>query len=224
MSLPCIDELFYITLESKTFLKKVYRIPEEKLHFLPLGGIIPDTATKEKVRSRLRKELGMQKDQLLLIHSGKLDVNKRTKEIVNAFKQVTNQNLKLIIIGSMDDDVRMASMPLIDSDPRISYLGWMNSKLLHNYLCAGDLYIQLGGQSVTMQDAICCGCAAALYPYESHKHLLNDSVFYIRNIQDLINILNIVLNDRAILENKRKKSFEIAKNILDYKKLSSAIY
>lgn len=223
-SLPYIDLIFYITIESKIFLKKVYGLPEDKLHFLPLGGVIPENEKRETIRERIRKELCVEKDQLLLIHSGKLDKNKRTHEIVTAFKQVKDQNLRLIIIGSMDDDVRTITMPLIDSDPRINYLGWMKSEILQNYLCAGDLYIQLGGQSVTMQNAVCSGCAAALYPYKSHKHLLNDSVFYIRNTEDLINVINIVLNDRNILEDKQKKSFEIAMDKLDYKKISSTIY
>lgn len=222
--LPYIDKILYITYETSIFLKDAYGIPDNCLRFFPLGGILPETEKRETVRKKIRSELELKEDHILLIHSGKLDAKKRTAEIVNAFRQVPDQNLRLVIIGSMDEDVSASTTPIIKADPRIHYLGWLNSGLLQDYLCAGDLYVQLGGQSATMQNALCCGCAAALYPYESHKYLLNDSVFYIKNLIDLIDIIKTVSNDRSILEEKRKKSFNVAKNVLDYKKISALIY
>ena len=222
--LSYIEKVLYITYETKIFLRKVYGIPETKLQFFPLGGNIPESETREIIRKKIRSEIKVNDDQILVIHSGKLDEKKRTLEIVQAFRQVTSQNLKLIIIGSMENKVSEATIPLIDTDSRIHYLGWLSSELLQDYLCAGDLYVQLGGQSATMQNALCSGCAAALYPYESHKFLLNDSVFYIENMNDLALTLRDISLDRSVLENKRKKSFDLAKNILDYEKIASLIY
>ena len=130
----------------------------------------------------------------------------------------------MIIIGSMDEKTSILTIPLINSDPRIIYLGWLNSNVLQDYLCASDLYIQLGGQSATMQNALCCGCAAAIFPYLSHQYLLGDSVFYIENQDDLIRILKIISSDVSTLEKKRKESNTIAENVLDYKKISAKIY
>jgi glycosyltransferase involved in cell wall biosynthesis len=222
--LPYIDKILYITYETLIFLKDAYGIPEHYLQFFPLGGTIPEFEKRESVRNKIRSELKIGEDQILIIHSGKLDAKKRTSEIVNAFREVTNKNLRLLIIGSMDDAVSESTIPIIEADPRIHYLGWVNSSLLQDYLCAGDLYVQLGGQSATMQNAICCGCAAAIYPYESHKFLLKDSVFYINNTDDLIDVLKMVSTDRTILEEKRKISFNIAETILDYKIISAMIY
>ncbi len=222
--LPYIDKILFITFESSTFLQKAYCIPSNLLLFYPLGGIIPEPRKREFVRKQIRSQLKMRDDQILMIHSGKLDVKKKTLNIVDAFRQVSDQNLRLIIIGSMDKDVANSTIPIIDSDSRIHYLGWLNSDLLQDYLCASDLYIQLGGQSVTMQNAVCCGCSAAIFPYESHKYLLNDSVFYIKDESDLVEVIKIVLSDRSILEQKRKESFSIALNVLDYTKISAKIY
>jgi glycosyltransferase involved in cell wall biosynthesis len=222
--LPYIDKVLFITFDTYTFLKDAYKIPDSYLSFFPLGGLIPESGTRENIRSKIRARLEINEDQILIIHSGKLDAKKRTLDIVNAFIQVPDQNLKLIIIGSMDEEVSASTIPLIKSDPRIEYLGWLEADTLRDYLYAGDLYVQLGGQSVTMQNALCCGCAAALYPYESHKFLLNDSVFYIKNMEDLKKVIESISSDRNLLEMKRKKSFAIAKSVLDYENISSKIF
>lgn len=222
--LPYIDKILYITYESSVFLKEMYAIPEKYLLFFPLGGNIPEPTNRENVRKKIRSNLNIDENQIVLIISGKLDRKKRTIDVVNAFVQVRNENLRLLIIGSLNKEIGETVMPLINSDSRIHYLGWLNSNLLQNYLCAGDLYVQLGGQSVTMQNALCCGNAAALYPFESHKFLLNDTVFYIKEKEDLIKVLKLILSDKSILEKKRKESFYIAQRILDYKKITAMIY
>ncbi len=222
--LPYIERILYITYEASVYLENIYGIPRNKLHFFPLGGTIPVPEERDIIRKKIRSELSINEDQILVIHSGKLDVKKRTFETLQAFTQVDNQNIRLVIIGSMTDGVSKLAIPIINSDKRIYYLGWLNNETLQEYLLAGDLYVQLGSQSATMQNALCCGCAAALYPYESHKFLLKNSVFYINNAKDLAEVFKNISLDKTALENKRKESFDLAKNILDYAKISSLLY
>jgi len=222
--LPYIDKIFYITYETLFFLKNEYHISEEYLQFFPLGGTIPQALERNKIRKRIRLALNISEEEILMIHSGRLVPEKRTIETLKAFKQVADMKFRLLIIGTMDKDISAIAMPLINSDSRINYLGWIKGELLKDYLCASDLYLQLGDQSATMQDALCSGCAAAIFPYKSHKYLLNDSVFYIETIDDLVKILKIISTDRSILEEKRRESFFIAENSLDYQKTTRIIY
>lgn len=223
-SLPYIDKLFHITYESKIYLNEIYNISNKYLYFLPLGGFIPGNEERESVRKKIRTELGISDGQIILIHSGKLDAKKRTEEIIDAFVGVKDNNLCLLIIGSLDSNLTQKIESAIKSDPRIKYMGWLDSSLLQDYLCAGDLYVQLGSQSVTMQNALCCGCAAAIYPYESHKYLLKDTVFYVKDSKELSDLLKLIISDKSVLEKKRKESFNLAKDILDYRKISAVIY
>jgi hypothetical protein len=223
-SLKYIDKILYITYESAVYLKEMYGISDKHLLFFPLGGNIPEPDKREYIRKKIRSSFNIDENQILLIISGKFDKIKRTIDVVKAFIEVPNQNLRLLIIGSMNKDISETAMQLINSDSRIHYLGWLNSSLLQDYLCAGDLYVQLGSQSVTMQNALCCGNAAALYPFESHKFLLKDSVFYIEQKEDLIKVIKMISSDNSILEKKRKESFDIAQRILDYEKITAMIY
>lgn len=223
-ALPYIDKVFYITKETKNFLSEFYKVPDSKLDFLPLGGLISDEKVRSDVRKKVRKQLGLSNNDILCVHSGKMDKFKKTADIVNAFTRVPDSRLRLIIIGSMDTDVKAAVEAGINADKRIEYLGWKTKGELLSYLYAGDLYIQPGGQSVTMQNALCAGCTAALYPYESHKFLLGDNVFYIENEADIENLLVRIVSDNSTLKNMKERSFTLAKNVLDYKKIVKKMY
>lgn len=149
---------------------------------------------------------------------------KKTSELVQALHAVQANNLKLLIVGSMTDEVAADVMPVVEADPRIEYLGWKSGEELMDYLCAADLYVQPGTQSATMQNALCCGSAAALYPYESHKYLLGDSVFYIETVEDMKNLFAAISTNPDILEAKRAMSNKIARERLDYKVLAARLY
>ena len=222
--LPCLDKIFFVGYEAKIFAQSLYNIPEDKLEYLPLGGIIIPADEYLKKRSLIRSESHLHDSDILCIHSGKMDEKKRTLELLKAFTVTTGDNLKLFIIGSLSENIKAEALSLIASDNRIKYLGWKTGEELLDLLCAGDLYVQPGGQSATMQNALCSGCAAALYPHESHKYLLGDSVFYINTIEDMVQLFKRVSLDRNVLEAKRNQSFKIAKEKLDYKKLAARLY
>jgi glycosyltransferase involved in cell wall biosynthesis len=224
LALPYADKIFNVAYECFDFLKQLYDIPDEKMELYPLGGIVFEETVRKEKRERIRKELGLKESDILAVHSGKMDKLKRTEDILKAFLQVPGDRLKLVIIGSIKDDVRENILPLISSDKRITFLGWKSGHELMEYLCACDLYVQPGSQSATMQNALCCGSAAALYPHKSHKLLLGDSVFYVETIDDMKNLFTEILKNPEILENKRAQSNDIARRMLDYKILASRLY
>lgn len=222
--LPYVEKILCVAYECYDFLKQLYGVPEEKLEFYPLGGVIFDNQIREQKRDRIRKELAIEDDDILLIHSGKMDRLKRTESLLKAFTSLQNNRLKLILIGSMEEESKGDLEKIIISDNRIRFLGWRNANELMDFLCAGDLYVQPGSQSATMQNALCCGCAVAIYPHKSHKFLLKDNAFYISTAEDMIDIFNKILKDRNILKEMQKKDFSIAKEVLDYRNLAKRLY
>lgn len=223
-ALSSIDKIFYLSYDIKLFIQKMYDLPESILEFYPLGGIVPSEEARIQTRDAIRAMLKLSKDDILLVHSGKMGKAKKTYELVQALHFTNTTNIRLIVLGSMTQEVAANVLPIIESDSRIEYLGWKSGAELMNYLCAADLYVQPGTQSATMQNALCCGSAAALYPYESHKYLLGNSVFYIENVEDMKKLFEEISNDRSILEIKRDMSNKIAREHLDYKVLSARLY
>lgn len=223
-ALPHIDRVFYITHETAEFLKMMYNIPNHKMEFFPLGGVVFEERSRTWKRNRIRQELGLQEDDVLIAHTGKMSREKRTEGVLEAFTRVPSDRLRLILIGSLGEDIRMRVERLVASDDRIRFLGWKTGDELLDYLCASDLYLQPGTQSATMQNAVCCRNAVAVYPYPSHKALLEDRAFYIESTQDIERLLRDVVRDTDALESKRRELYRMALEVLDYRVLAARLY
>jgi glycosyltransferase involved in cell wall biosynthesis len=223
-SLRYIDKVFYLSYECKDFLKTMYGVSENKMEFYPLGGIIFSDNERMEKRKRIRNELRLSDNDIMIVHSGKMDSLKRTVDILKAFSQVESDKMRLMLIGSMTDDVRLETEPLIEEDSRISFIGWKTADELMDYLCAADVYVQPGGQSATMQNAICCGCAMILYPHKSHEPYLQGNGYYVKTVEDMRKVFQEIADEPSVLKMMSEKSMKIARELLDYKKLAARLY
>ena len=219
-----VDKFLYVSYESKDFLERMYGLEDSKLEFYPLGGNIVEKDNKKKFSQQIRAQYGYKQDDILVLHSGKLVPAKKTKELITAFKSVTNPRLKLIILGSIPTEYSQILNKLIQSDERINFVGWKTSTEVIEYLCAADIYFQPGTQSATMQNAICCGTPVALYPYSSHKPYINNNGFFVSNKDDYIRVFEFILSDPESLTNMSEASYNIARDLLDYKLIASRLY
>lgn len=218
------QKIYYPSLETKQFMLEEYGVPEQKMEYLPLGGVILPESKYRQIRMARRAELALTPEDVLIVHSGKLAPGKKTVELLTAFLQVKNPRAHLAIIGSADDPIiQNALEEATNTDSRIHYLGWKSGDELQEYLCAADIYAQPGTQSATMQNAACCGCAEILYPYSSHKTLLGDAVLYVEDTVQLTQMLRDLVDDPELLRKKKQQVFQVACEKLDYCKQAERI-
>lgn len=222
--LPYIEKVLCISVESYNFMKDFYKIPSGSLELYPLGGTIFEGEKYESMRKQARNELQLKDSDILLVHSGKMSRLKRTPELLEAFTSVTSVNINLVLIGSVPEEMNDELMKYVTNDDRVKFLGWKSPEELFTFLCGADLYLQPGSQSATLQNAICCGCPVMIYPHESHKPYLNENGFYVKSIDDMVNVFNSINNNPEVLKNMRQASYEIAHDLLDYRKLASRLY
>ncbi len=223
-ALPYINKVFCVAFESFDFIKDMYNVPDNMMEFYPLGGIIINENSRRIRRIKIRNELSINNDNILLVHSGKMNKQKCTEEVLEAFIKVPDDRLRLILIGSLSEDIRENAEKLISSDNRIKLIGWKTGEELIDYLCSCDLYIQPGTQSATMQNALCCGSPVAVYPYPSHKYLLGNNAFYIQNSNDMSKLFNDILENAEILNTMRTNSYKMALYKLNYEVLARKLY
>ena len=224
-ALPYLERYFYISSECEEFSAMHYGVPESIMEFYPLGGVLFSKEEHAANRSRHRAELRVAEDELLLIHSGKLETLKRTEELLRAFAAVPELNAKLAVIGSIPEDRKALLTSLMEADSRVVFLGWKSASELLEYLCAGDVYCQPGAQSATMQNAVCCGCAMMLYPHSSHtKHYEWGNVFWVRTQDDMEAVFHRLARKEVPLEQMKQGSVRCARELLDYRKLAARLY
>lgn len=219
-----IERIFCISKESIDFMTSICNVPENKLSFFPLGGVILSSDAYLNIRKLYRKKLGVSETDIVIIHSGKMNSQKKTVELLRAFTKVNSPKLKLIIIGSASDDISKEFFSLIKSDERISFLGWMEPVELNKYLVAGDIYAQPGTQSATMQNAACACNAMMLYPYESHKYIFGEKALYVECEEDMRALFAEISEDSIPIDIVKKECFKVAKEVLDYNKMIQQIY
>lgn len=222
-ALPYIDKILCVSLEVFDFLEQLYEIPRSIMEFYPLGGIVIDGIERQQRREKIRLDLGLNEDDVLFVHSGKMNRKKRTEDLLRAFSAVRSKKLRLILIGNLDEEIEKNVKALISQDDRVSFIGWKTGYELIDYLCACDMYLQPGTQSATLQNAICCGCPIMVYPYQSHNAYLKGNGFFVRSNDDMVEVFQKVNAKPQVLEDMSMASFKVAYELLDYKKLAERL-
>ncbi len=209
------QKVYCISPETRDYNIRVYGLDEEKLALLPLGGIILSDEEYEANRKEKRDELNIDNEIINIIHSGKLYPEKKTIELLEAFKKIDARNIHLTIVGSAENEV-LEALENSTCDSRISWLGWKSGDELTKYLCSGDVYCLPGDQSATVQSSMCCRCGVLIYPYENYTGMgLNDNC-YVESSDELEGRINMLANNPAVLEVFKREAFDYAKRVLDY--------
>ncbi len=223
--LPDIKKVFYIGEEERIFAHKFYNIPNQIMEFYPLGGEILSDSEYDEIRKKRRKELELDDDIHLYVHSGKMNKEKRTIELVNAFISTEDKKAQLIIIGSLSNDIEKELIEIINQDCRVRYLGWKSSKELQEYLCAGDIYCQPGSVSATMQNAVCRYCAIMSYPHLPYTHDFDyGNILWVSTVKEMEDAFKTIADSPEIINQLRENSKKCAHELLDYRVLAARIY
>lgn len=222
--IPYLDKYFYVGMDEKDFAVETYGIPEELMEYYPLGGTIFSDEEYKGRREKARKELGLSFDELLFVHSGKLDKLKKTGDLLKAFSAVKNLNARLVIAGSIPNETEEEIETLMRGDERIEYIGWKNADELTDVLCACDLYCQPGSVSATMQNAICCNSAVLSYPHKTYEPLDFGQFIWTEDVQQMIVAFNIIAEGEINLDILKESAKKCATELLDYSKLAARIY
>lgn len=216
------QKVYYVTPESIEFLKELYGFNDpNKLEYLPLGGYIIDKEERVKIQKVIRKELKISASDIVFIHTGKMDAKKKSFELIKAFSRIDSKHIRLLIVGSFSDEVYSKVKSLIETDNRILFLGWKKGEEVQDYLCASDVYLQPGGRTVTVQNAVCCGCAIAVSKRLSYTYLFGEAAMYAETEDEIFTLLNHIIKNPDLIHRHRKALNKIANEMLDYKKLAN---
>ena len=220
-----VQKVLCVSLSVLEFARDFYKIPSEKLEFYPLGGEILPLDTYKKLREDARASLKIQNEERVFLQSGKIDGLKKLLESLHSFSKINISNCKFIIVGSLQDDIKLAAEKLISVDSRVIFLGWKSPEELKSLLCAADIYVQPGSQSATMQMSICCNCAVILADVASHKPYVKGNGWLVNNSAELDQAFELASSIPTVgLLKMSNRSKEIASELLDYRMLAARIY
>lgn len=203
---------FYGVLPARvSFLKEVYKVPEEKIELLVLGAdndkVIVDknNLTKKDIRE---KHL-VKSDDFLIITGGKIDsAKKQTLLLMQAVKEIEKKNIKLIIFGSVSNEIKDEFNALVDGE-KIIYVGWVSTDDSYRYFASADLAVFPGRHSVLWEQAIGIGLPCVFKYWEGTTHVDvggNCKFIYHDTVEEIGNSINEIINNQSLYINMKNSA------------------
>lgn len=217
-------EKFYGVMPARVdFLTEIYNTPKEKTELLVMGG--DDEKISEvknpQIINKLRETLNISDSDFVIVTGGKIDEAKaQTLLLMEAVKNF-NDNVKLIVFGSVAESLKSKFDKLCDSN-NIIYAGWVSSDDSYKYFELANLVVFAGRHSVFWEQVVAQGKPMVCKHWEGTTHIdVGGNVKFL--IKDDINeiyntISNIILDDniyskmKEASENRGRKRFSY-KNI-----------
>jgi hypothetical protein len=218
-----ITKVFYISIESGEFLKRIFSMKEDDMEFYPLGGVVICQEERRALRFRVRQSINVSESAVVFIHAGKFNGKKKTIETLKSFSRVNDENIRMLLVGDVDESIAKEFFSLIKQDPRMLYLGWLSGDQLRECLAASDCYVQPGTQSANLQVAICYGLPIVVADYASHIPFLQNNGFILKSDEELDQVIDRLRN-RHLLTTMSDASLRLARNMLDYRIRAQRLY
>jgi 1,2-diacylglycerol 3-alpha-glucosyltransferase len=154
-----ISKFYPIVPGSTKFLKEVYEIPESEMELLPLGADVDlaEEIATSSVRKDLRIRLKIAPNHKVIFTGGKFTPAKKTDVLIEAFNEINNPELHLIVVGDADEQNKIFKEKLVNlyaDNPNIHLVGWQNNRGVYEYLACSDLAVFPASQSIVWQQAL----------------------------------------------------------------------
>jgi glycosyltransferase involved in cell wall biosynthesis len=232
---PKVHAFLYIGEENRKFYK-FYSVSDEKLFFAPYA-VDNERFQKEyeKLKDKkeeLRKELGIEPDDVVILFVGKLIPKKRPMDLLKAYESILGtSDVHLLYVGDGELRLNLEKYTKEHNLKNAHFVGFKNQTEISKYYAMSDIFVLLSdvGETwglvvneamnfrlpVIVSDLVGCGTDLV-------KHGENGYIFKTGNIEELARYLEELI----INEEKRKlfgeKSFEIIKGY-NYDKMVESI-
>lgn len=152
---PYTTKFFGVLPARVDFLKDVYRLSKDKCELLVMGADDEKVEAADiSVKRGIRKKYNIDDDDFLIMTGGKIDAWKtQTLLLMEAVRNIENTMLKLIVFGSVTEELRSKVETLCDGD-KIQYIGWIQAEESYKYFAACDLAVFPGRHSVFWEQVV----------------------------------------------------------------------
>ena len=173
-TIPYVEKVYGVTPWRKTYAEEYFGIPAAKTDVLIMGADDEKVKLEQKdtVRKRIRDKYHVSDNDFLIVTGGKIDKKKGIDVLAEACAGF-NQNVKLLVFGSISDDVKEKMEKLISENDNIIYIGWIDSDRVYDYFFAADLVFFPGQHSVLWEQACACKVPCVFERWDGMDHVDN---------------------------------------------------
>lgn len=167
-------EKFWGVMPSRVdFLQNIYGISSDKTDMLVMGAddecVI--RAANPKIKQTIRERYGISQEDFLIVTGGKIDAFKtQTLLLMKAVQEISKENLKLLIFGSVADDLKEKLFAMCDGE-KIQYVGWAKGEQSYEYFACADLVVFPGRHSVYWEQVAAQGIPMLCKYWDGTTHI-----------------------------------------------------
>lgn len=206
MLLPYYKKVYGVLPLRCDFLHDVYSIPKEKIELLPLGVDDDDIPfNKDEVRNSVRQELGIENNDLVIITGGKINSLKNTHKLMQAFSEISNEKVHLVIFGVVSPDFENEFVKYLSNN--IHYIGWCSSNEVIRIMLSADLACFPGTHSTLWEEAVGLSLPCIFKYWEGIHHVdINGNCIFLDDdaVEDIKKALTNALCCDTLKELKNK--------------------
>ena len=223
-----ISVFLYVGEENKKFFE-YYGVSENKLIFCPRAvdneRFIREAEKLKPNKNELKKEIGLNKDETVILFAGKLIEKKRPFDLLKAYKNLITElpdyPITLVFVGDGVLRPQLEKYVKDDNIQNVCFISFKNQTELPKYYALADIFVLASGLGETwglaVNEAMCfslpiivsdmVGCGPDLV-----KNNLNGFIFSLGDIQQLAEGLKDLIKNYQKRKAFGEKSFEIIKD------------
>ncbi len=217
---PYVRQFYGVLPARVDFLKEMYRLPEKKCSLLVMGADDEAIARAENVGSRdkIRERYHVEPNDFLVVTGGKIDgFKKQTLLLMQAVKEISSLPVKLIVFGSVSDEIRAQFDALTDGE-KVQYAGWVEANDSYDYFSAADLVCFPGRHSVFWEQVAGMGIPLLCKDWKGTHHVdLNGNVRFLcrDSAEEIRSAIEEIAGDEA-LYCQMKEAAQAGRGVFSY--------
>jgi 1,2-diacylglycerol 3-alpha-glucosyltransferase len=227
----CVDKFLPVNPSSGLFLSQYLGIAIERIELFPLSLDVNRYAALRSIeRGRQRASYGLSENDIVFVSGGQLQAFKQTHDLIIAFKQLSDENIKLFIFGNFIDlTYEVYLLNLMKGDARIKYFGSLSNEEVNMVMLSADVAIFPSSQTVLWQRSLALSLVLVIGRYINiHGKWLEQDVDYLVNddsgfilqsmgskVEEIQNLISNLVCDRDLIRLYQEKSLNRAFELID---------
>lgn len=195
------------------YLKKVFKVPEDKVCFLPIGCDTDQVAQVIERRDELKAKYSLPVDAFVVVSGGKIDHSKGTLELIAACNRIMQQGEKvnLVLFGKIDEEVGAEAA----KHDWIKCLGWCDRLTTLSILKMADVACWPWLHTTLIEDSVASGTPIVVKMSDNVSHFAAEKAGMFMKYGDVEEIIN-ALRDAKIHNGSLRKNVLIARDKYSY--------
>ena len=166
---------------------------------------------------------GIADDDFLVMTGGKIDKWKtQTLLLMNAVQNIDRKNLKLVVFGSVTQELEEKVKKLADGQ-KVQYIGWVQAKDSYDYFAAADLVVFPGRHSVFWEQVTGQGIPMLVKDWPGTHHVdLGGNVAFLKNdcVEEIQEKIEELLDNPDEYKKMKKVAMEKGMKVFSYRNIA----